>query len=164
MRAFYRPYPLVKKGNPTSDPFQVPQLSGVPGWIYLTHDKEGNAHAYFTDAKGERTDELALVMDERVCCDTIFRVVRLAPKIYVVYDLFVLNGVKVHETLSFQQRQERIETILELFHQPDLVALTTIADAPVGSHIRGYEQYDNIPGSIGVFSNNCLSDVIKDNQ
>ena len=151
MRAFYRPYPLVKKGSPISDPFQVPQLSGTPGWIYLTHDKEGHAHAYFTDAKGDRTDELALVMDERVCCDTIFRVVRLAPKIYVVYDLFVLNGVKVHETLSFQQRQERIESILELFHHPDLVALTTIADAPVGSHVRGYEQYDNIPGSIGVY-------------
>lgn len=150
MRAFYRPYPLVRKGNPISDPFQVPQLSGTPGWIYLTHDKEGNAHAYFTDAK-DRTDQLALVMDERVCCDTIFRVVRLAAKIYVVYDLFVLNGVKIHETLSFQQRQERISEILELFHQPDLVAMTTIADAPVGSHVRGYEQYDTIPGSIGVY-------------
>ena len=151
MRAFYRPYPLVKKGNPISDPFQVPQLSGTPGWIYLTHDKEGNAHAYFTDAKGDRTDQLSLVMDERVCCDTIFRVVRLAPKIYVVYDLFVLNGVKVHEILSFQQRQERIAEILELFHQPDLVALTTIEDAPVGCTVRGHELYDGIPGSIGVY-------------
>ena len=90
-------------------------------------------------------------MDERLCCDTIFRVVRLAPKSYVVYDLVVLNGFRVHDVLSFSQRQERIANLLDLFHQPDLVALTTIDDAPVGCHIRGYEQYDGIPGSIGVF-------------
>jgi len=29
--------------------------------------------------------------------------------------------------------------------------LTTIADTPVGTHIRGYEQYDEVPGSIGVY-------------
>ena len=90
-------------------------------------------------------------MDERLCCDTIFRVVRLAPKIYVVYDLLVLNGTRLHDTLSFSHRQEKIATLLELFHQPDLVALTTVEDAPIGCHIRGYEQYDGIPGSIGVF-------------
>ena len=90
-------------------------------------------------------------MDERICCDTIFRVVRVAPKIYIVYDLFVLNGTKVHETLTFAQRQEKIAELLELFHFPDLVALVTIADAPVGTHIRGYEQYDNVPGTIGVY-------------
>jgi hypothetical protein len=90
-------------------------------------------------------------MDERLCSDTIFRVVRLATKSYVVYDLFALNGVKVHDTLTFQQRQERIAELLELFHHPDLTSLVTIKDAPVGCHIRGYEQYDNIPGSIGVY-------------
>jgi hypothetical protein len=90
-------------------------------------------------------------MDERVCCDTIFRGVRVAPKLYIVYDLFVLNGTKVHETLTFSQRQEKIAEILELFHFPDLVALVTISDAPVGTHIRGYEQYDNVPGTIGVY-------------
>ena len=151
MKVSYRLSPLVKKGNPISDPCQVPQISGTPGWIFLTHDKEGNAHACFTDAKGDRTERLALVMDERLCCDTIFRVVRLAPKIYVVYDLLVLNGTRLHDTLSFSHRREKIATLLELFHQPDLVALTTVEDAPIGCHIRGYEQYDGIPGSIGVF-------------
>jgi hypothetical protein len=129
----------------------VPQYSGNPGWIYLTHTEEGNAYAYFTDSKGERPEKLALVMDERLCCDTIFRVVRLAPKLYVVYDLLVLNGTRIHETLSFAQRQDRIATMLDIFHFPDFVALTTIADAPVGTHVRGYEQYDDVPGSIGVY-------------
>ena len=117
----------------------------------MTHDKEGHAHSYFTDTKGERAEKLALVMDERLCCDTIFRVVRLSPKAYVVYDLLVLNGRRIHEELSFSQRQQKIADMLELFHQPDLVALTTIADAPVGCHIRGYEQYDDVPGTIGIY-------------
>lgn len=151
MKVSYRLYPLVRKGSPISDPCQVPQISGVPGWIFLTHDKDGDAHAHFSDAKGDKTESIPLVMDERLCSDTIFRVVRLATKSYVVYDLFALNGVKVHETLSFQQRQERIAELLELFHHPDLTSLVTINDAPVGCHIRGYEQYDNIPGSIGVY-------------
>jgi len=129
----------------------VPQYSGTPGWIYLTHDVNGNAHAYFTDAKGERPETLSLVMDERLCCDTIFRVVRLAPKSYIVYDVLVLNGIRIHETLTFAERQTKIAELLELFHFPDLVALMPIADAPVGTHVRGVEQYDGVPGSIGVY-------------
>ena len=129
----------------------MPQYSGTPGWIYLTHDVNGNAHAYFTDAKGERPETLSLVMDERLCCDTIFRVVRLAPKSYIVYDVLVLNGIRIHETLTFAERQTKIAELLELFHFPDLVALMPIADAPVGTHVRGVEQYDGVPGSIGVY-------------
>ena len=129
----------------------MPQYSGTPGWIYLTHDVNGSAHAYFTDAKGERPESLALVMDERLCCDTIFRVVRLAPKSYIVYDVLVLNGTRIHETLAFAERQAKIAELLELFHFPDLVALMPIADAPVGTHIRGVEQYDGVPGTIGVY-------------
>jgi hypothetical protein len=53
--------------------------------------------------------------------------------------------------MTFVQRQEKIAVLLELFHFPDLVALITIADAPVGTHIRGYEQYDGNPGTIGVY-------------
>jgi hypothetical protein len=90
-------------------------------------------------------------MDERLCCDTIFRVVRLSPTIYIVYDLLVLNGTRVHDTLTFAQRQDRISELLELFHHPDLVALITVKDVPPGTHIRGYEQYDSVPGSIGVY-------------
>jgi UDP-N-acetylenolpyruvoylglucosamine reductase len=70
---------------------------------------------------------------------------------YLVYDLFVLNGTRVHDILTFAQRQSKIAELLELFHHPDLVALATIADAPVGTHVRGVEQYDGIPGSIGVY-------------
>jgi hypothetical protein len=70
---------------------------------------------------------------------------------YVVYDVLVLNGTRIHDELSFADRQAKITELLELFHFPDLVALVPIANAPVGTHVRGYEQYDIVPGTIGVY-------------
>ena len=147
MTQLYHLRPLVKKGPPTSDPLRVPQYNGNPGWIFLTHDKNGVAHAAFHNG---RTEEIPLVIDERLCSDTILRVVRLSPKLFVVYDVAVLNGVRLHEKLNYQQRNEKIDALLEL-HNPDLCALVSVEDAPVGAIIRGYECYDCVPGSIGVF-------------
>ena len=151
MTQTYHLRPLVKKGPPTSDPLRVPQYSGTPGWIFLTHDKNGVAHAGFSDSRTGRTEEIPIVIDERLCCDTILRVVRLGPGLFVVYDLVVLNGVRVHETLNYQQRKERIYDLLDIMHFPDLSALIKIEDVPVGNHVRGYEIYDCFPGSIGTF-------------
>ena len=53
--------------------------------------------------------------------------------------------------LTAHSAKEKIAELLELFHFPDLVALVTIENAPVGTHIRGQEQYDNVPGTIGVY-------------
>jgi len=62
-----------------------------------------------------------------------------------------LNGTRIHDMLTFADRQAKIAELLDLFHFPDLVALVPIANAPVGTHIRGYEQYDSVPGTIGVY-------------
>ena len=91
-------------------------------------------------------------MDERLCCDTIFRTVRLATDVFVVCDVWAINGTIVHPLATWAQRQEWIAECLRLFHQPDLTALFTLADAPAGTLVRGYEFYDDLPGSIGVFS------------
>ena len=120
----------------------------------LTHDSEGMAHAFFTDQRGEKTQEIELVMDERVCCDTIFRVVRTSPKIFVVYDILVLNGKPMFETLNFETRQQKVLEILDLFHFPDFCALIPPTQLPVDVHVRGYEQYDSFPGTLGVFVEN----------
>lgn len=92
------------------------------------------------------------MMDERVCCDTIFRAVRVSPKIFVVYDLLVLNGTRVHDTLTFQERQDKLDAILDQCHFPDLSAFVNVHNAPIGCLVRGTEYYDNQPGSIGVFT------------
>lgn len=104
----------------------------------------------WTDGKTE--EALPIVMDERLCFDTIFRAVRLGPKQIILYDIWTANGELVHNKVSFAKRQEIIAAFLTEFHQPDLTALTTIADAPANALLRGYECYDDMPGSMGVFT------------
>jgi hypothetical protein len=157
MKRMFHLRPLVKKGQPllkTSVSLQQPQVSGAPGWVFLTHDANGVAQAFFTDQRADKNEEISVVMDERVCCDTIFRVVRLSPKIFVIYDILVLNGKLLFETTNYETRRQKVLEILDLFHFPDLCAFIPPTELPVGVHIRGYEQYDSNPGSLGVFVDN----------
>jgi len=127
----------------------VPQYNGLPGWVVLGHD-EGVPRAMWTDGKTE--ERLPIVMDDRLCFDTILRGVRLGPKQIVVYDIWTVNGECVHNKVSFRKRQDILVALLADFHRPDLTALTTIGDAPANALIRGYESYDDMPGTMGVFT------------
>lgn len=141
--------PLVKAGNAEDRHLlKVPQFVGNPGWLLLTHNEHGDPVALFVD-KQERIDVLYLVMDERVFSDTVLRVVKVGPMRYVVYDMPVFNGTSLFETRSYRDRQAKLQDVLDAFHFPDLVALETPdqSDGP----IRGYEQYDDTPGTLGVF-------------
>ena len=130
---------------------KVPQVNGIPGWLLLSHDAEGRAVALFTDAKGQKQENVQLVLDERLCCDTVFRVVKLSPTVFVVYDLLWLNGKQVHSKTAFDHRKAVIVELLETFHSPDFVALVGVDDIPAGTLVRGEEHYDTNPGTIGVF-------------
>lgn len=130
---------------------RAPQASGVPGWIFLSHDAEGQAQAAFVDAKGQKQEPLQLVMDERVCCDTVFRVVKLSQRIFVVADILWLNGTQIHDKTPFAKREDLISELLETFHVPDFAALISSRDLPMGTLLRGYEYYDENPGTSGVF-------------
>jgi hypothetical protein len=153
MNRLYGWKPLVKKGKPTSQLNKVPQLNGLPGWLLLTQKPSTNEFvALSVDDKGGHLEELPIILDERVCCDTIFRTTRLSKDVFVLNDVWTLNGTQVHSLGNWTQRQSWIEECLRLFHQPDLTALVTLSDAPVGTLVRGYEYYDDLPGSIGVFS------------
>lgn len=151
IRSLYPWHPLVKKGQPTSQTCKVvPQYNGLPGWVVLGHDEDSVPRAMWTDGKTE--ERLSIVMDERLCFDTILRGVRLGPTQIVVYDIWTVNGECVHNKVSFRKRQDILAALLAEFHRPDLTALTTIGDAPVNALIRGYESYDDMPGTMGVFT------------
>jgi hypothetical protein len=152
MRKLYPWKPLVKKGplEPDRHRLRKPQFDGRPGWILLTQDNEGMAQALFVD-KSEKPELMSLVLDERVFSDTVIRAVRLSKDVFLVYDLKTLNGVSVFETQNYERRQETLRGILEMFHHPDLVALVLPEDAPAGTVLRGYEYYDDQPGSLGAF-------------
>lgn len=92
------------------------------------------------------------VIDERLFSDTVFRAVKIHPTRYIVYDLRMLNGVDVHTLYSYADRFKWIAELLNAFHSPDLVALNTVDQVPEWELVlRGYEYYDNDPGTLGVF-------------
>lgn len=123
---------------------------GLPGWILLSHEADGRPVAGFVDSR-DRWTPLKIVMDERMCSDTVIRVVQLKPDLFVAYDLRALNGVNLFEKLSYAERRARLRECLDAFHSPDLVALVDVEDAPVGTLVRGTECYDDQPGTLGVF-------------
>ena len=92
-----------------------------------------------------------MILDERVFSDTVLRVVRLPKDVFIVYDVKTLNGTHVFETLNYEQRQEKLGALLDLFHHPELSALILPEDAPAGTLLRGYEYYDDQPGTLGAF-------------
>lgn len=144
--------PLVKPGNAEDRHLlRVPQFVGTPGWLLLTHNEAGDPIAMFADLQ-DRVDLVYLVMDERVFSDTLLRVVKLGSWRYVVYDMPALNGKSLYETLSYRQRQEKLVDVLEAFHFPDLIALELPDQVPSWeTPVRGYECYDEAPGTLGVF-------------
>ncbi len=99
----------------------------------------------------ERQTRLSIVIDERLCSDTVLRAIQLSQSVYVVADIRYLNGVNLFETLSFAERKAKLAELLEAFHVPDLTALVLPDDVPPGTPVRGVETYDDKPGTVGVF-------------
>jgi len=152
MKRLFPLKPLVKPGSVEDRHLlKVPQFVGTPGWLLLTHNEAGDPIAMFADHR-DRVEIVYLVLDERLFSDTLMRVVRLGPWRYVVYDVPVLNGKTIHETLSYRDRQAKLGELLETFHFPDLIALETPDQVPLwDTPVRGYEHYDESPGTLGVF-------------
>lgn len=117
----------------------------------MTHDEDGTARALFVDSHG-RSDALSVVMDERVCCDTVFRAIKVSPRVIILHDLWTLNGDIVWLRTTWDTRQAWIRELLSFFHSPDLIALVSLDTVPVGTLVRGYESYDGLPGTLGVFT------------
>lgn len=125
---------------------------GTPGWFLLTHNLENQPCAFFVDAKESRPpQEVSIVLDDRLCSDTILRAIRITNDIIVCCDIWVLCGRNFHERFPYAKRLETLEEILNMLHSPDLTALVTPNNLPVGTLLRGHEYYDDQPGTIGVF-------------
>jgi hypothetical protein len=143
--------PHVKKGNVEDRHLRkIPQYVGNPGWILLTHSETGTPLALFVD-KQETVTSLPIVLDERVFSDTVIRVTQLKPNVFVACDLRYLNGTFLYATLSYADRYKKLEEVLDAFHRTDLTALLPYDEVPLDSLVHGWEQYDDMPGSMGVF-------------
>jgi hypothetical protein len=142
--------PHVKKGSVKDRHLlKVPQYVGNPGWILLTHE-DNQAVAWFVDQR-DTPIPLSIVLDERLFSDTVIRVIQLKPNVFLACDIRYLNGLNVYEKLSYESRRTLLESLLQECHHPDLTALLTYSEMPEDASIRGYEQYDTEPGTMGVF-------------
>ena len=122
---------------------------GNPGWILLTHE-DNQAVAWFVDQR-DTPVPIPIVLDERLFSDTVIRVIQLKPSVFLACDIRYLNGLNVYEKLSYESRRVLLESLLQECHHPDLTALLTYNEMPDDASVRGYEQYDNEPGTMGVF-------------
>lgn len=122
---------------------------GNPGWILLTHE-DNQPVAWFVDQR-DTPVPLPIVLDERLFSDTIIRVIQLKPNVFLACDIRYLNGLNVYEKLSYESRRTLLESLLCECHHPDLTALLTYSEMPDDASVRGYEHYDNEPGTMGVF-------------
>ena len=142
--------PHVKKGSVKDRHLlKVPQYVGNPGWILLTHE-DNQAVAWFVDQR-DTPMPIPIVLDERLFSDTVIRVIQLKPSVFLACDIRYLNGLNVYEKLSYESRRVLLESLLQECHHPDLTALLTYSEMPDDASVRGYEQYDNEPGTMGVF-------------
>lgn len=152
MKRLFPLKPHVKKNSVEDRHHQSqPQLSGVPGWILLTHDQQNKPIALFADTH-ENVEPLRLIMNELMFSDTVLRAIKLSPTVFVVCDIRLLNGVNIFEKYAFSHRIQLLGDLLEdLFYSPELVALCLPSEAPFGTIVRGMEYYDDQPGTLGVF-------------
>lgn len=144
--------PQTKKGNPNAKDLpllKVPQYEGTPGWLLLTHSDDGDPLALFVD-RHDNITVIHMILDERMFSDTVIRTVRIGPSRFIAYDLRTLNGVNVFEKYAYTHRKQILTELLDEFHQRDLVALE-LPEEDMPYILRGYEYYDDQPGSLGVF-------------
>jgi hypothetical protein len=143
---------LSKRATPRDDqPLRSPQTIGQAGWLIL--HRTPTPECLYVVRSQLAHEKVPYVIDERCFDDTIFRVEKTASKVYLA-DVFVWQGVPVHTTLSFSQRQTLLEGFLETCYTScpafewkplELRSSATIA-------LKGYEYYSDAPGDIGSFT------------
>jgi hypothetical protein len=149
MRRLYPWKPHVKKGKDPL-PLKLPQYVGNPGWILLSRETTGKCVSLFVD-HAEKVTPIQLVLDERMFSDTVLRVTQLSPDVFLANDIRWLNGKNVFETMPYSKRRALLDELLELLHVPAGAALVSYDEVPVLTPKRGWETYDETPGSLGVF-------------
>jgi hypothetical protein len=118
--------------------------------MLLTRETNGTCVSLFVD-HAENVTPVQLVMDERMFSDTVIRVTQVSPQVFIACDIRWLNGTNLVERLPYSKRRAVLDELLGQLHVPALTALLTLEEVPVLTPVRGWETYDETPGSLGVF-------------
>jgi hypothetical protein len=121
------------------------QTFGTPGWLSFAPGPK----VEWIPRDGV-PEEVQIVIDERMCCSTLFRVERLSKTKFVVADMLYLNGKYVWKTHSFAQRSRWMSALLAEFHTKELGELICKEEI-VDPVIRGWEYYPSTSPGQGWF-------------
>ena len=131
--------------------FQVPQTTGISGWIVLTYDKDVPVCLWLTT---QECRKLPLIVDERLCGDTFFRAEKIGKDEFVISDIWMYNSNCVAACSTFKQRYDWLKKLLDrfTFYIPGTPKLIHKSDLSSSTKIKGYEEHpeENI-GKPGYF-------------
>jgi hypothetical protein len=143
---------LSKRMTPCDDQtIRVPQTIGQAGWLILHRNPK--SECLWVVRSQLASQSVSFVIDERCFDDTIFRVEKTNTNIYLA-DVFLWQGVPVHTTLSFSERQSLLEGFLRTCYTPcpefEWKPLRLRSEATI--QLKGFEYYSDAPGNIGAFT------------
>lgn len=98
--------------------------------------------------------KLPLIVDERLCGDTFFRVEKIGDLEFVVSDIWMYNSNCVFACSTFKQRYEWLKKLLSRFikHVPGTVRLYHKSELPSHVKLKGVEEHnDEMIGKPGYF-------------
>ena len=121
------------------------QTFGIPGWISLAPGPT----VQWIPREGV-SEEIQVVIDERMCCSTLFRVERLSKTQFVIADMLYLNGKHVWATHSFAQRSAWIVQLLNELHTKELCEFVHKSELE-NVVARGWEYYSSAAGVQGTY-------------
>lgn len=152
---------VFKKPVPTElKTFQVPQTTGIPGWIVFTYNESIPVCLWITTHECEIITNC--IVDELICGDTFLRVERLGKDKFVVSDIWVYNSNCVYVASKFSQRYEWLKKFLKTFTQTIDGFVQFIHKSDLSSeHTRGYEVHPEEVGKHGYFVEKEEPDVFK---
>lgn len=143
---------MNKRATPRDDQtIRAPQTIGQAGWLIL--HRTPAPECLFVVRSQLACEKVRCVIDERCFDDTIFRVEKTNSKVYLA-DVFVWQGVPVHTTLSFSERQTLLEGFLTTCYTscPEFEWKPLGLRSRAGIQLKGYEYYSDAPGDIGAFT------------
>lgn len=143
---------LSKRGNPSNHNIKVPQANGIPGWLCLTRDEQGEPITLLVQRReSPKVVKVRCVLDERCYEDSIFRVEYTSSSIYLS-DIWMWNGTNLFNRTNFEWRHEFIQKIYNHLytHCPQFQS-HEIKLREHATDIRGYECYTDKIGERGIF-------------
>jgi hypothetical protein len=143
---------LSKRTNPRDDQtIRVPQTIGQAGWLIL--HRTPTPECLWVVRSQLASQSVPFVIDERCFDDTILRVERTSTHVYLA-DVFLWQGVPVHLTHSYTQRQALLQGFLDTCYTScpefEWKAMSLRSQALV--QLKGYEYYSDAPGDVGAFT------------